>query len=127
MKRDRSIKRRRQLARAVERAAVPERPFLRGPLYLVQPHVTTACAASLRAIAAALRDETIVLSEHELRAVATFILDGRSPFFGRDAYAAKHQAVRLQHMVIGAEPAGSTARQLESKDVRVARPAVTTT
>src|SRR5262249_13295132 len=52
MKRDRSSRKRRQLARAVERAAVPERPFARAPRYLVHPNVTTACAASLHAIAA---------------------------------------------------------------------------
>jgi len=128
MKRDRISKKRRQLARAVERAAVPERPFFGpGPRYLVHPYVTTACTASLRAIAAALRDETLVLGEHELRAVETFILDGRSPFFGRDANAAMQQAVRLQHMVIGAKLAVSTERKLEAKDVRVPGPAVTTT
>ena len=126
MKRDRSSKKRRQLARAVERAAVPERPCARAPRYLVQPYVTTACAASLHAIAAALRDETLVLGENELQGVKTFILDGRSPFFGRDATAAKHEAVRLQHMLIGARPALSTERQLESKAVTVAGPAVTT-
>ena len=127
MKRDRISKKRRQLARAVERAAVPERPFFGpGPRYLVHPYVTTACTASLRAIAAALRDETLVLGEHELRAVETFILDGRSPFFGRDANAAMQQAVRLQHAVIGAKLAVSTERKLEAKDVRVPGPAMTT-
>ena len=126
MKRDRSSKKRRQLARAVERAAVPERPCARAPRYLVQPYVTTACAASLQAIAAALRNETLVLGEDELRGVKAFILDGRSPFFGRDATAAKHEAVRLQHMLIGASPALSTEQQHEPKDVRVASPAVTT-
>ena len=78
MKRDRSSKKRRQLARAVERAAVLERPCARAPRYLVQPYVTTACAASLQAIAAALRNETLVLGEDELRSVKAFILDGRS-------------------------------------------------
>jgi hypothetical protein len=126
MKRDRTIKKRRQLARAVDRAAVPERPCSRAPRYLVQPYVTTACAPSLQAIARALRDETLQLGEQELRAVKTFILDGRSPFFGRDATAAMHEAVRLQHMVIDANPAVSTERQLESNEVRVAGPAVTT-
>jgi hypothetical protein len=126
MRRDRTIKKRRQLARAVERAAVPERPSSRAPRYLVHPHVTTACAASLYAIAAALHDDTLHLGDQELRAVKTFILDGRSPFFGRDATAAKHEAVRLQHMVISAKPAVSTERQLETRDVRVAGPAATT-
>ena len=126
MKRDRSRKKRRQLARAVERAAVPERPCARAPRYLVQPYVTTTCAASLHAIATALRDETLTLGENELQGVKTFILDGRSPFFGRDATAAKQEAVRLQHMLIGAKPALSTEQQLESTGARVADPALTT-
>jgi hypothetical protein len=54
----RAMKKRQRLARQVERAAVPERPFIgRGPRYIAQPSVTAACAPSLRAIAAALRDE----------------------------------------------------------------------
>ena len=58
MKRDRTIKKRQQLAQHVERAAVPERPYIgRGPRYLVEPSSTATCAPSLRASAAALRDE----------------------------------------------------------------------
>ena len=106
MKRDWNIKKRKRLARALERAAVPERPFIgRGPRYLVQPSVTMACAPSLRAIATALRDEAHVLDEDGLRAVLTFITDGGSPFFGRDATEALREAVRLQHIVVGAETA----------------------
>jgi hypothetical protein len=105
MKRDRIIKKRRKLARSLERAAVPERPFLGGPRYLVHPNVTAACAPSLLAIAEALREET--LDEDELRAVRTFITDGGSPFFGRDTTEALREAVRLQHIVVGAETAAS--------------------
>ena len=106
MKRNGTIKRRRQLARSLERAAVPERPFLgRGPRYLVQPSVTAACAPSLRALAAALRDETRPVDEESLARVRTFILRGDSPFFGRDATEALREAVRLQHIVVGAEAA----------------------
>ena len=80
MKRDQNIKKRRQLARALERAAVPERPVIcRGPRYLVQPSVTLACAPSLQAIATALRDEGRVLNEDGLRAVLEFITDGGLP------------------------------------------------
>jgi hypothetical protein len=105
MKRDRNIKKRRRLARALERAAVPERPFMRGPRYLVQPSVTLACAPSLQAIATALGEEALVVDEDGLRAIWTFICDGASPFFGRDATEALREAVRLQHIVIGAETA----------------------
>ena len=103
MKRDRNTKKRRRLARGLERAAVPERPALRGPRYLVQPSVTVACAPSLQAIATALRDEALVLDENGLRDVRTFICDGASPFFGRDVTEALREAVRLQHIVVGAE------------------------
>jgi hypothetical protein len=105
VKRDLTIKKRQQLARRVERAAVPERPFIgRGPRYLVQPSVTAACAPSLRAIAAALRDETHPIDEASLKAVATFV-SGDSPFFGRDPTAALREVVRLQHVVVGVETA----------------------
>ena len=105
MKRDRIIKKRRRLARSLERAAVPESPFLRGPRYMVHPNVTAACAPSLLAIAGALREETLMLDEDGLRAVRTFVTDGGSPFFGRDATEALREAVRLQHIVVGAETA----------------------
>jgi hypothetical protein len=106
MKRNWNIKKRRGLARSLERSAVPERPFIgRGPRYIVQPSVALACASSLQAIATALRDETVVLDENGLRAVRTFVTDGASPFFGRDATEALRAVVRLQHIVVGAEPA----------------------
>ncbi len=104
MKRDRITKQRKQLARACERAAVPERPFLKGPRYIVHPEVTAACAPSLRTIATALREATPVLGEDELRMVRRFITDGGSPFFGRDVTAAMREAVRLQHMIVRREP-----------------------
>ena len=106
MKRDRTTKKRQQLARYVERAAIPERPFIgRGPRYLVQPSVTVACAPSLRAIAAALRDETHPIDETSLKAVRRWLTDGRGPFFGRDSTAALREVVRLQHVVVGTETA----------------------
>ena len=48
--RDRITKRRDQLARMAESAAVPERP-IRGT-YIIRPAVSVACAPSLQAIAA---------------------------------------------------------------------------
>lgn len=105
MKRDRTMKKRQQLARRVERATVPERPYIgRGPRYLVQPSITAACAPSLSAIAAALRDEICPIDGASLKAVVRFLTDGaRSPFFGRDSTVALREAVRLQHVVVGAE------------------------
>lgn len=95
-----------RLARHVERAAVPERPFMLGtPRYLVHPSVTAACAPSLLAIAAALRDETHSIDEASLEAVGRWLTDGRGPFFGRDSAAALREVVRLQHAIVGADTA----------------------
>lgn len=114
MKRDQTMKKRQQLARRVERAAVPERPYIgRGPRYLVQPSISTACAPSLRAIAAALRDETRPIAEASLKAVERFLTDGAgSPFLGQDSTAALREVVRLQHVVVGAETAVFDEEQL---------------
>jgi hypothetical protein len=104
MKRNGNMKKRQRLARALERAAVPERPHLgRGPRYLVHPTVATACAPSLRAIAASLRQEDVVFDESVLRAVNEFITHDTSAFFGRDVTAALHQAARLQHLAVGTQ------------------------
>ena len=106
MKRDRTIKKRHELARHVERAAVPERRFIgRGPGYLVQPSVTAACAYRLRGVAAALRDETHPIDDTSLKAVGRWLTDGRGPFFGRDSTAALREVVRLQQVIVGAETA----------------------
>ena len=117
MKRDRISKKRLTVARMAERAAVPERPWLgRGPRYLIQPSVALTCAPSLRAIAAALRDGARPVDESALDAVRTFLTEGGSPFFGRDVTAALREAVRLQHMIVVAEPA---LRELERVAIAV--------
>jgi hypothetical protein len=106
MIRDRTIKKRQRLARHVERTAVPERPFNGpGPRYLVQPSVTTACAPSLNAIAAALRDETHPIDDASLEAVERWLGDGCGPFFGRDSTAALREVVSLEHVIVGAATA----------------------
>jgi hypothetical protein len=88
------------LLRVVERSTVPERPFMAGaPRYIVRPTVTLACAPSLRAIASALSDETHHIDEASLDAVRTYLLDGRSPFFGHDPTDAHREAVRLQQLI----------------------------
>jgi hypothetical protein len=99
MKRDRITQRRYRIARALERATVPERPFRLGIRYIVHPDISTACAPSLLTIAAVLRDETQRIDDGILRQVLSFITDGRSPFFDRDITGALQAAVRLQHLV----------------------------
>jgi hypothetical protein len=111
---DPTTKKRKQLLRIVERSIVPERPFMgRGPRYLVRPTVTLACAPSLRAIASALSDETHQIDEASLDAVRTYLLDGRSPFFGYDPTDALREAVRLQQLI---SPTALPTEQLELED-----------
>src|SRR6185436_19266240 len=77
MRHDRKMKERQKLAQHLERAAVPERPCIgRGPRYLVQPSVTDACAPSLRATAAALRDEKHPIDDANLEAVRRWLKTG---------------------------------------------------
>ena len=75
------------------------------PPYLVQPSVAAACAPSLRAISAALRDETHPIDDASLKAVERWLTDGCGPFFGRDSTAALREVVRLQHGIVGADTA----------------------
>jgi hypothetical protein len=110
------MKKRERLARALERAAVPERPvFGRGPRYLVHPTVATACAPSLRAVSASLRQRDVVFDESVLRAVHEFITHSTSPFFGRDVTAALHRALRLQHLAVGAQAMGSDHEKVSER------------
>jgi hypothetical protein len=100
-----AARKRMRLARSLERAAVPERPYIgRGPRYVVHPTITAACAPSLLAMAAALRNDPMAFSDDELKPVQSFITNGWSPFFGRDETAAMREAVRLQHAVLDPKP-----------------------
>ena len=54
---DKVKRKRRSLARSLERRSVPERAYIgRGPRYLVQPEIALACAPSLRSMRSLLRD-----------------------------------------------------------------------
>jgi hypothetical protein len=105
MKRDRITKRRDKLARMAERAAVPERP-LRWcvPQYLIRPAVSVACAPSLQAIAAALRDRTLHIDEESLEAAWRFFTDGATALYGYDVTEALREIVRLQQKIVRPEP-----------------------
>jgi hypothetical protein len=105
MKRDRIAKRRDKLARMAERAAVQERPVRgRGPLYLIRPAVSVACAPSLQAIAAALRDGTLHIDEESLEAAWRFFTDGSTALYGYDVTEALRETVRLQQRIVRPEP-----------------------
>jgi hypothetical protein len=128
MLRDKATRKRIKLARGLDRAAVPERPFIgRGPRYLVHPTITAACAPSLLAIAAALRSDPLAFDDDGLREVNRFISDGRSPFFGRDETAALREAVRLQHAVMGAKTTVGLGeiKQTDTTNVHPPSPALT--
>jgi hypothetical protein len=114
---DKATRKRIRLARSLEHAAVPERPYIgRGPRYLVYPTITAACAPSLLAIATALRAEPLAYGDDELGEVRRFITDVESPFFGRDETAAMREAVRLQHTVVGPRPTVLEHGQVEAAD-----------
>ena len=102
MRRDRITKRREELARMAERAAIPERP-IRGT-YLIRPAVSVACAPSLQAIAAALRDGTLHIDEQSLEAASRFFTDGRTALYGYDVTEALRETVRLQQQIVRPEP-----------------------
>ena len=105
MKRDRITKRRDTLARMAERAAIPERPFLgRAPRGLIRPAVSVACAPSLQAIAAALRDGTLHIDEEILKAAWRFFTDGGTALYGYDVTEALRETVRLQQKIVRPEP-----------------------
>jgi hypothetical protein len=105
MKRDRITKKRDKLARMAERAAVPERPFRgSGPQYLIRPGVSVACAPSLQAIAAALRDRTLHIDEESLEAAWRFFTDGATSLYGYDVTEALREAVQLQQKIVRPEP-----------------------
>lgn len=102
MKRDRITKRREKLARMAERAAIPERP-IRGT-YIIRPAVSAACAPSLQAIAAALRDPTLHIDEKSLEAASKFFTDGRTALYGYDVTDALRATVLLQQKIVRPEP-----------------------
>ena len=115
MSSDRSTKRRRKLARAIELALVPERPFRHGQPYIVHPDIALVCTPSLVTIAATLRDQTRRVEDHVLQQVDVFICDGASPFFGRDTIDALREVVRLQHLVVNGTPPRSSGRPRERR------------
>ena len=101
MKLDRITRKRDKLARMAERAAVPERP-IRGT-YLIRPAVSAACAPSLQAIAAALRDRSLHIDEESLAAAWRFFTDGATALYGYDVTEALRETVHLQQKIVRTE------------------------
>jgi hypothetical protein len=68
--------------------------------------VVLGAAPALVAVAAALRDEALVITREALDAVREFMTDGiDSPLHGRDALAARRAADVLRSRLLGAEVA----------------------
>ena len=103
MKRDRITKRRDKLARMAERAAIRERPLPCAPPYLIRPAVSAACAPSLKAIAAALRDRSLHVDEESLEAAWRFFTDGSTALYGYGITEALRETVRLQQKIVRPE------------------------
>jgi hypothetical protein len=84
---------------AIRDAASGSIPF-RGRV--ARPTVVLAAASALVAVAAALRDEDVIVSRDQLAAVRTFMTDGTaSPLFGADPLAARRSADLLRARVTG--------------------------
>ena len=63
-----------------------------------------AAAPALSAVAAALRDEDLVVSPEALAAVREFMTNGiDSPLYGRDPLAARRAADGLRRALVGSE------------------------
>ncbi len=96
-KADPSPRRRRAVARGIERLLEHgRRPGLPARPLLVRPSVVAATGPALERIAAALRDERRTTPDGWAAAVDAFFTDGAgSPLYGRDPAAAREEAERL--------------------------------
>jgi sensor domain CHASE-containing protein len=73
---------------------------------VAQRAVVLGAAPALSAVAAALRNEDVVVSREGLNAVRAFLTDGiDSPLYGRDPLAARRGADALRRQLVGAEAA----------------------
>jgi hypothetical protein len=119
------ITHRRRLARRVTSAIEVEPPTIcRGCAYpyLVQPAITAACTSPLQAIAATLSEERHPIAGEVLDAVRTFVSDGKSPFFGRDAILARHEADHLRELVRAGQRPTTHSTPAATRDERLVTP-----
>jgi hypothetical protein len=65
--------------------------------------VSVACAPSLQAIAAALRDRTLHIDEETLQTAWRFFTDGRTALYGYDVTEALRDTIRLQQKIVRPE------------------------
>jgi hypothetical protein len=92
---------------AIKDAASPTVPLRNR---VARPAVVLGAAPALSAVAAALRNEDLVLSRESLDAVREFMLNGvDSPLYGRDPLAARRGADALRRQLVAAEAAQRAA------------------
>jgi hypothetical protein len=71
---------------------------------IARPAVVLGAAPALSAVAAALRDDDLVISRESLDAVREFMTNGvDSPLYGRDPLAARRGADALRRVLVAAE------------------------
>ena len=93
----------RSIDAAIKEAASPGVPLRNR---VARPVVVLGAAPALSAVAAALRDEDLVVSREALDAVRAFMTDGiESPLYGRDPLAARRRADALRQWLLGGEDA----------------------
>jgi hypothetical protein len=92
---------------AIKDAASPTVPLRNR---VARPAVVLGAAPALSAVAAALRNDDLVISRESLDAVREFMTSGiDSPLFGRDPLAARRGADALRRLLVTAEPAERAA------------------
>jgi hypothetical protein len=92
---------------AIKDAASPAVPLRNR---VARPVVVLSAAPALSAVAAALRNEDIVISRESLDAVREFMTNGiDSPLYGRDPLAARRGADALRRRLVATEAAQRVA------------------
>jgi hypothetical protein len=92
---------------AIKDAASPGVPLRNR---VAAPVVVLSAAPALSAVAAALRNEDLVITREALDSVREFMTDGiESPLYGRDPLAARRGADALRRQLAGAEAARRAA------------------
>jgi hypothetical protein len=88
---------------AIKDAASPVVPLRNR---VARPAVVLGAAPALSAVAAALRNEDLVISRESLDAVREFMTSGiASPLYGRDPLAARRGADALRRLLVATEAA----------------------
>lgn len=100
----------RSIDAAIKDAANPAVPLRNR---VARPAVVLTAAPALSAVAAALRNEDVILSRESIDAVRDFMTDGiDSPLYGSDPLAAGRGAEELRRFVLSGTFAAGRSREL---------------